>query len=202
MRETQQPSAKPGNSNCRKQGKLIVARHEALMNESNVEPAPVLSASGWKAWRERDYSAAHASFRAALKKDETHEAARNGLGWTHLHLGDHDSAIKEFRIILESSPEHGGAKNGLGQALAALGQWKQAEAALAEATHDAIESMGEATTVKNQVTASWFGLIRVLIEQGKVNEASDWIERFLKHAPNDPMMLQLKEQLAERQKGS
>ena len=141
-----------------------------------------LTAFGWAAWRKQDWESALPKFQAAVKKDPSLRAARNGLGWTHLHLGEYDLAIEQFKLILKEMPDHAGAKNGLGQSYLAQGKLSDAERVLLEATNDAIKSMGEKQAVS---AASWYGLIRTYMQQKDYESAHEWAERFLKHEPNE-----------------
>ena len=180
----------------------IIQKHAAMLAEkapttqdddSDV-PAAVLSAEGWKAWQQQDWRAALKKFELAVKKDPKAANTVNGLGWTYLHLGEYDKAIAAFDKTLVLDPTHGGALNGIGQSLMAQGKNDEAEAKLIEATEAVIAQYGEAKTVKNGVTASWLGLVRLYLATGDNEAAAEWAKRYLKHKPEDAMMKEMLEQ--------
>ena len=179
----------------------IIARRVATLASKNTPPkadpdvpAAVLSAEGWQAWRDQDWRTALSKFELAIKQEPQNTSALNGLGWTHLHLGSHADAMAGFEKVLRLEPAHGGAMNGLGQCQMALGRLDAATKTLTKATEATIEKLGESATVKKGVSASWFGLVQVLLRQNKPDEAIRWADRYLKHKPDDSMMQTLLEQ--------
>lgn len=157
-------------------------------------PASVLSTEGWQAWQKRDYRKSLGLFEQAIAKEPKNAAALNGLGWTLLHLGEHERSIEILQRVLKIEPQHLGALNGIGQNFAAMGKPDEAVTQLTKATLAVIDEFGEATAVKNQMTASWHGLVRLLVQQKKYDEALDWAERYLRHAPGDDFMTQMRDQ--------
>jgi Flp pilus assembly protein TadD len=176
---------------------IIARRVRELLGKSDTsvdESADLLSAEGWQAWRSREWRTALGKFKEAVELDPKHVAALNGLGWTQVHLGHYENAIKTFREALKIEPQHAGAMNGLGQSLMALGRLDEAEKELLQATLSSIDEFGEAVAIKSNVTASWFGLVQVLIRQEKLDEAKVWANRYLKHDPGQKVMQGLLEQ--------
>ncbi|MEM8910749.1 MAG: tetratricopeptide repeat protein [Planctomycetota bacterium] len=169
--------------------------HKEVKTEAPTEPIPVsvLAAEGWQAWRERDYRVALPKFESALAQEPDNAIVLNGLGWTLLHLGEHERSNETFRRLLEIDSTHGAALNGIGQNLVAMGQLDEAEQALVKATEAVIDAYGEKRVVRNQMTASWTSLVRLLVDEGKTESAITWAERYLKHAPDDQMMRRLLE---------
>ncbi|TWT83174.1 lipoprotein NlpI [Planctomycetes bacterium CA13] len=190
-----------------KMADLIIAKRIEDLSKTRIEleeeieqiksdaSADILSAEGWKLWREQDWAAALRKFQQAVKLEPKDANIWNGLGWSYLHIGSYDKASEAFQNTLEIEPNHGGAMNGIGQSLMALGRLQEAEAKLTEATESTIKEMGEATAVKRGVTASWFGLVRALLMQDKNDAAKQWAERYLQHKPDDTMMQDLLEEI-------
>ncbi len=179
----------------------IIARRVATLASKNTPPkadadvpAAVLSAEGWQAWRDQDWRTALSKFESAIKMEPQNTRSLNGLGWTHFHLGSHADAMADFEKVLRLEPAHGGAMNGLGQCQMALGRLDAATKTLTKATETTIEKLGESATVKKGVSASWFGLVQVLLRQNKPDEAIQWADRYLKHQPEDSMMQTLLKQ--------
>ena len=180
-----------------KADELIAARVAQLLGERatgskqpgeaavDAATAPVLSAEGWKAWQKQDYRVALVKFQAAVAKEPQYAAALNGLGWTQFHLNEHEKALATFEKTLKVNPTVSGAVNGIGQCLLALGRFDEAETKLTKATEDLIGQYGEANVVTDGLTASWSGLINVLLKRKKYDEAIQWCERYLQHQPDD-----------------
>ena len=176
---------------------IIARRVRELLGKAEdpvEDSASLLSAEGWQAWRNHEWRTALTKFKEALAIDPGHVAALNGLGWTQVHLGEYEKAVKSFRDALKIEPQYAGAMNGLGQSLMALGRLDEAEQELLTATQSSIDEMGEAVAIKRSVTASWFGLVQVLIRQKKMVEARNWANRYLKHDPDQENMQRLLEQ--------
>lgn len=187
--------------------KIIAARVEELLASDSapptndaIEQASLLANEGWKAWRERDLRTALDKFRDAVELEPENGIALNGLGWTYTNLGKLEDGMEIFKKILEQSPTHAAAQNGLGQCLLGLGRLDEAERELLKATEDSIAELGEAGTVKMGL-AAWFGLVRTYLEKGDPAQAKIWIDRYLKHKPDDETMKQMLQQ-AEDQKAS
>lgn len=153
--------------------------------QAEQHSAALLSSEGWDAWRKQDLRTALSKFQQAIKQQPDYAAARNGLGWTYIHLGEFDKAISTFESLLKEEPDLGGAQNGLGQSLLAKGKLDEAEKVLLHSTQTAIERFGEAGTVRQNLTASWYGLVRTYLRQKDFANAKKWAERYLKYKPDD-----------------
>ena len=175
---------------------LSVSENEA---DDTEDSASLLSAEGWQAWRKQDWRTAMTKFQRAIKLEPENASALNGLGWTKVHLSDYKESISLFERVLKLEPQHGGAMNGIGQSLMALGRYSEAETKLLEATNSAIKQHGEAGTVNQQITASWFGLVQLYLSQGKSDEAVKWAERFLKHDSDNQMMKNLLDRASSKE---
>lgn len=186
--------------------KIIRKRVAELLEQGSTTakpaegPASLLAQEGWMAWRKHDWRRALERFEAALAKEPDNESARNGLGWTLVHLREHDKAIEQFRDLLKDYPTHGGALNGLGQCLLMQGKLDEAEKELLKATEDAIDAHGEATVVRNGISASWFGLVRTYIAKKDRVRAEKWVKRYLEHKPDDQLMLGMLKELESIEK--
>lgn len=165
----------------------LVKQDGLKADQSANIPASVLSSEGWAAWNKHDWRTALTKFQAALAKDPQDATAQNGLGWTYVHLREYDKAIAEFKRLLKKSPTHGGAMNGLGQSLLMQGKLDEAERELLKATEDVISQWGE-TKAASEGVAAWYGLARTYMRKKDYSNARKWIERYLKHKPNDQIM--------------
>ncbi len=184
-----------------KADELIATRVAQLIADGRSKPgptntplidsasAPLLSAEGWKAWQQQDWRTALQKFELALSKDPKHAASLNGLGWTQFHLGEHEAALTTFEKTLQIDPAASGAANGVGQCLIALGRLEEAETKLTRATEDLIAKHGQGPVVTAGMTASWMGLIQVLLKRQKYEEAGAWCQRYLQHKPGDEMVM-------------
>ena len=171
---------------------LIRRRVAELVRESkpaggsDTASAKLLVAEGWQAWQKQDWRTALEKFQAAKDKDPSDANMLNGLGWTQFNIGEHESALETFDAALAIDPTQAGAMNGVGQVLLATGRTGEAIERLTAATESLIEEFGEARVVQQGMTASWVGLVRSLARDGQTEAAKRWVERYQKHAPDDP----------------
>ncbi len=165
--------------------KMLAQTDKISDTEDPDVSAAVLASEGWKAWQKQDWRTALSKFESAIQKDPKAANTINGLGWTYLHLGEYDKSLETFGKAMAIDPTHLGVLNGIGQCLMAMGRLDDAKTKLVEATQAVIDQMGEEVAIKNGATASWFGLVRLLIQKGDYVDAKIWAERFLKHKPDD-----------------
>lgn len=147
-----------------------------------------LATKGWEIWRQRKFPEAAKWFEESLKKNPKSTHALNGLGWSYLHSGRHAESAGAFEKALAIEPNHPGAMNGIGQALMAQGKYDEAKKRFVVAVEDLIENLGEERAIRNQATAAWLGLVRVLIDSGDLQDAKKWVERYQKHDPKQPVI--------------
>jgi tetratricopeptide (TPR) repeat protein len=154
-----------------------------------------LNAKGWQAWNAQRFSDAIDAFEVAVGSDPTNIAVLNGLGWSYLSIGEYEDSLKYLKMARKIEPNHGGVLNGIGQAATALKRFDEAEQALLAAVNGSIKDQSESTYAKSEANAPWFSLINLYVSSGKPEKAKEWTERFLKHNPKNPMMLQIQQRI-------
>jgi tetratricopeptide (TPR) repeat protein len=182
--------------------KIVASRIQHILTgngtqESNLDApsAARLGAKGWQAWNEQRFSDAIDAFEIAFKSDPKNVAVLNGLGWSYISIGEYEEALKYLKLARELEPNHPGVLNGIGQAATQLKRYDEAEEVLLATVNGSIKDQGEDVYAKGQANAAWFSLIQLYIASGKQDKAMDWTERFLKHNPKNPIMLQMKERI-------
>lgn len=161
---------------------------------SDIESPNEIAARAWEMLTEQKPVEARKLLEKAVKLDPKNAEAWNKLGWVVLNIGDVAGALKAFDESLNLNPNNFGALNGRGRVYLALGKLEESEKDLLQGTEAVIDMTGEENAVQNQMTASWFGLVEVNIKQKDWPTAIEWAERYLKHAPEDPMMKNLLKQ--------
>jgi tetratricopeptide (TPR) repeat protein len=121
-----------------------------------------------------DYERAAALFRASIDAHPTAEA-HTFLGWSLSHLGRIKEAIAQCEIAIKLDPEFGNPYNDIGVYLIDLGR-----------PEEAIPWLQKAIAAKRYCCYQFAhaNLGRVLLAQGKVEEAARSFERALEHDPN------------------
>jgi Tfp pilus assembly protein PilF len=120
-----------------------------------------------------DYERAIESFRASIAVQPSAEA-HTFLGWSLSHLGKIEEAIAQCKIAIGIDPEFGNPYNDIGVYLIDLGR-----------PQEAIPWLEKAMAAKRYCCYQFphYNLGRVLLEQGKIEEARRSFERALKHDP-------------------
>ena len=121
-----------------------------------------------------DYERAVALFRASIDAHPTAEA-HTFLGWSLSHMGHLKEAIAQCEIAIKLDPEFGNPYNDIGVYLIDLGR-----------PEEAIPWLEKAIAAKRYCCYQFAhgNLGRILLAQGKVNEAKRSFERALEHDPN------------------
>jgi Tfp pilus assembly protein PilF len=119
------------------------------------------------------YDAAIESFRASIALHPTAEA-HTFLGWTYSHVGKLAEAISECGIAIQIDPEFGNPYNDIGVYLLELGK-----------VDETIPWFEKAIAAKRYCCYQFAhaNLGRVLLAQGKLDEAKRSFERALEHDP-------------------
>ncbi len=159
--------------------------------------------------QQRNYDAALAEFRLALRIMPDLDRAHLGLGAALQGKGDLEGAITEYRTVLARHPNNPDAHNNLGSALqqkgdvaAAIGEYRTA---LQYRPDDALThfNLGTALSTKGQVEEAikeyrtairlnpdllqaYFDLASLLKDNDKTPEAIDAFREYLKRAPDTP----------------
>jgi tetratricopeptide (TPR) repeat protein len=134
-------------------------------NAAASNDADALSQSGWQLWSQHHYDEAATKFQEAVKANPHLTAAWNGLGWSLFNSGNSDDAIGAFDHVLQLEPKHPAALNGMGQACLAKNELDKAEKYLVQAAPLA--------------PASWYGLARIYLLQGKWDDAATYAQKIL-----------------------
>ena len=135
-----------------------------------------------------DYERAIESFRASIAAHPTADA-HTYLGWSLSHLGKLEEAIAECQIAIRLDPDFGNPYNDIGVYLINLGRLDEAAPWLEKA-------IGAKRYCCYQF--AHFNLGRVLVEQGRIEEARRSFERALEHDPDYLPALQALELLKRR----
>ncbi|MBI4207543.1 MAG: tetratricopeptide repeat protein [Betaproteobacteria bacterium] len=120
-----------------------------------------------------DYERAIELFRASIEAHPTAEA-HTFLGWSLSHLGRIEEAIAQCRIAIELDPDFGNPYNDIGVYLIDLGR-----------PEEAIPWLEKAIAAKRYCCYQFphHNLGRVLLNQGRIEEAKRSFERALEHDP-------------------
>ena len=129
------------------------------------------------------YARAIEYFRASIAAHPTAEA-HTYLGWSLSHLGRLEEAIAECEIAIRLDPDFGNPYNDIGVYLLDLGR-----------PAEAVPWLEKAITAKRYCCYQFphFNLGRVLLEQGKIEEAKRSFEQALEHDPDYLPALQILE---------
>lgn len=148
-------------------GKTSMAA-EALgrLAELNPDDAMPLIAQARMLILAKDYKAAMAAGRAAVKLDEQNVEGWHALGRAHLSSGDLQSAIVAFEKAVEIDPNHGYALNNLGLAYLRANE----NAAAAQVLERAVEQLPHVAYVQNNLGVAYERL-------GHVDEAKEAYSR-------------------------
>ncbi len=121
-----------------------------------------------------DYERAIESFRASIAAHPTADA-HTYLGWSLSHLGKLEEAIAECRIAIRLDPDFGNPYNDIGVYLINLGR-----------RDEAVPWLEKAIRAKRYCCYQFphFNLGRVLVEQGRIEEARRSFARALEHDPD------------------
>jgi tetratricopeptide (TPR) repeat protein len=135
-----------------------------------------------------NYERAIELFRASIEAQPTAEA-HTYLGWSMSHLGKIEEAIAQCKIAIEIDPGFGNPYNDIGVYLIAL-----------ERLEEAIPWLEKAMVAKRYCCYPfpYFNLGRILVAQGKVEEARRAFEGALKHDPTYEPALQALEFIKQR----
>ena len=125
--------------------------------------AALLSQEGWRFWQSGMFAEAEAKFSDAVKLAPGDANAWNGLGWASFNSGKIAEAEKAFQKVISLEPDHAAALNGLGQVYLSQREYAKAEPPLLKAAQQG-------------ASASWFGLARLCLIQGKFAEAEKWAQ--------------------------
>lgn len=120
-----------------------------------------------------NYERAIELFRASIEALPTAEA-HTYLGWSMSHLGNVEEAIAQCKIAIQIDPEFGNPYNDIGVYLTRLGR-----------PDEAIPWLNKAMTAKRYCCYQFphFNLGRILVAQGKLEEARRAFERALEYDP-------------------
>jgi Flp pilus assembly protein TadD len=121
-----------------------------------------LAQEGWQLWAQQQFAQAETRFSAATKLDASLTNAWNGLGWSQFNQGNSAAAQKSWEKTIALDPNFAGAQNGLGWI--AFNGGDQAKA----------EKYFLASAKTPEASASWSGLARLYLLQGKWDEAKTW----------------------------
>lgn len=157
---------------------LVCAAGFAQPKEEGVQLTPERRASAqWQAGyllhMMGDYERAIEAFRASIAVQPSAEA-HTFLGWSMSHLGRYEEAIEQCRIAIGLDPDFGNPYNDIGVYLIEL---KRAE--------EAIPWFEKAIAAKRYCCYQFAhtNMGRVLLGQGKIDEAKRSFERALEHDP-------------------
>jgi Tfp pilus assembly protein PilF/predicted Ser/Thr protein kinase len=118
---------------------------------------------GWQLWQSGKPEQALPIFRDAVKRTPDDANTWNGLGWAALNSGHPEEAMTAFRRALAVEPNHMAALNGVGQVHLARREYAEAEAPFLKAAPQG-------------ASASWYGLARLYLLQGKFPEAAKYAQ--------------------------
>lgn len=165
----------------------------AQPREETREPAPEQHAlvawqMGYVLHVMGDYERAIEYFRASIAAYPTAEA-HTFLGWSLSHLGRIDEAIAQCKIAIGLDPDFGNPYNDIGVYLIDLGR-----------PEEAIPWLEKAMSAKRYCCYQFphYNLGRVLLAQGRIEDAKRSFERALEYDPEYLPALQALEYLRQR----
>jgi len=124
---------------------------------------------------EKEWPAAEAAYREALKLQPERASTHNSLGYALLHQKRYEDAVAAFRRYVELAPDDANAHDSLGEGLLAAGRTAEAEA-----------SYRRATEVDPAFAPSVWGLGECLAKLGRRDDARVQYRRYLELAPQGP----------------
>jgi serine/threonine protein kinase/cytochrome c-type biogenesis protein CcmH/NrfG len=135
-----------------------------ISESTTTEPSEAeLAQRGWQLWRSGRAVEALPIFHEAVRRKPDDANAWNGLGWSAFNSGQIEEAVTAFEKVLALDPQHMGALNGLGQIRLSRRQYAEAETAFLQAAPQG-------------ASASWYGLARLYLLQGKFSAAEKWAQ--------------------------
>jgi pentatricopeptide repeat protein len=151
------------------------ATTQPTLDES--KKAAVLSSEGWQLWNKHQLAAAEDKFEAAVKLDPGLTSAWNGLGWSRMNLGDSPGAEGAFNKCVSIDDGYPAARNGLGYLFFERRDYPAAEKHWLK--------------VADQAPASWYGLAKMYLLQGKWDQAAKWASKVTADQPDDKLAKQM-----------
>jgi tetratricopeptide (TPR) repeat protein len=121
---------------------------------------------------EKEWPAAEAAYREALKLQPERGPTFNSLGYALLHQERYDDAIAAFRRQVELAPDDANSHDSLGEGLLAAGKVAEAEA-----------SYRKATELNPEFASSVWGLAGCLEKLGRADEARAQYKRYIELVP-------------------
>lgn len=153
---------------------LLVVSTVSARAEADPIKVAELSQAGWTLLQQGKPAEADKQFRAALALAPEDPASLNGLGWTLMNTGRHPEAEAIFQKLVTAIPNHPAALNGLGQIYLARRDYAKAEPPFLKAA-----ALG--------ASASWYGLTRMYLLQGKYPEAEKYAQMLADSGQADPI---------------
>jgi tetratricopeptide (TPR) repeat protein len=175
---------------------------------------------GYALYNEKRYEEALEEFRAVLRDEPSFVRAGFNLGATYLALGRPEQARQALVETLETDPEYADAWVELGRVLAAMGKTEPARQAyrralsldpglalahwgLALSYRDAwdydgyLRQLNLAHQSDPDFAPANLALAKLLVEQGRLEEAREHLRRAARVAPDDPRLERLRERIGE-----
>jgi serine/threonine protein kinase len=144
-----------------------------------------LSQEGWRLWQAGRLAEAVVKFSDAVKLVPGDANAWNGLGWASFNSGKTAEGEKAFQKVISLEPNHAGGLNGLGQIYLSRREYGKAEPLLLKAAQQG-------------ASASWFGLARLYLIQGKFAEAGKWAQMLVDSGQGDAIAVKMLEAAKNR----
>lgn len=133
--------------------------------------AAAYAQEGWALWQRGQAQEAQSKFISALELDPKNASTWNGLGWSYIRNGQAPEAQEAFAKAVELEEAHPAALNGLGNAAFMQKDYAAAEKHWLKAADTA--------------PASWFGLAKLYLLQGKFEESAKWANKAATESPDD-----------------
>ncbi len=149
---------------------IVVAaeRPGTVAADNGSAKAQQLMQEGWQLWQQQKYAQAETRFSAAVKLDPKLTNAWNGLGWSQFHQGESEAARTSWeKVVAASEPGHPGAENGLGSIYFIQSDFAKAEQHWLASAKDP------------EASASWTGLAKMYLLQGKWDEAKTYASKLV-----------------------
>jgi|GEM_PF-771236 len=145
-----------------------------------AQTAAQLAQQGWQMWKAQRMDEAASAFTGATRLAPDDFNAWNGLGWATFNAGKLSEAKEAFQKVLSLQPDHPAALNGMGQLYLAQGNYSQAEPCLLKGAQQG-------------ASASWYGLARLYLLEGKFDEAGKWAGKIVESGQADPTVQKMLE---------